>query len=311
MSAGAGFRDHVDGIRGHQQNIGAAENGKIRIIPRSVPKKAGCAGKFVAESRDIVVASAPRRREKETSPEARELFAKFCCKRARLLCAKAIDATGPPDQHAEARMREIGDPRRKRASFGSESLRRSAMKCTHRLDNVRPAKIIVHGRNHKIEIPGMNGGILNLDPSRLWAPLSYQERSGDALPTCCNHEIGPGRQERLSFERLGHTLPKMRCERAPRLAQADAKNPRLQAQRFGKSETLAFHAGFAVSDNPTARKPSGHGSEAEHVVQAEAAFTALNAVIAKKPAGLVADDDVGMRAGAREVVVLEHITHMP
>src|SRR5690348_4614343 len=180
MSAGAGFRHHVDGVRGHQQNIGAAENGKIRIISRSIPKKTGCAGKFVAENGDIVVASAPRRREKETSPEARELFAKFCCKRARLLCAKAIDATGPPDQHAEARMREIGDPRRKRASFGSESLRRRAMKCTHRLDNVRPAKIIVHGCNHKIEIPGMYGGILNLDPSRLWAPLSYQERSGDA-----------------------------------------------------------------------------------------------------------------------------------
>ena len=52
-------------------------------------------------------------------------------------------------------------------------------------------------------------------------------------------------------------------------------------------------------------------SEAEHVVQAEAAFAALDAVIAEQPAGLVAHDRVRVRSGARENRIVENILHAP
>src|SRR5215469_1864107 len=52
-------------------------------------------------------------------------------------------------------------------------------------------------------------------------------------------------------------------------------------------------------------------SEAEHVVQAEAAFATLHAMITEESAGFVPHNDIGMGPGARQNLLVEDVLDAP
>src|SRR5690606_22485818 len=180
----------------------------------------------------------------------------FCGEIAHDVLVHVIAAVAPADEDSDERAREISNLGREAGRGLLQYFRRDAAERSDTDKDVRSAQAVVFGDNHKIEARGITVRRLNVDRECVRAVcLFYCKAHRYGLPAAGNQNIRPGRGQQVALR--AETFPRLRTEprrqQAPRARGRYSFDGKIKAERLRRADTLVFHPGAAVGDDPAGR----------------------------------------------------------
>ncbi len=168
---------------------------------------------------------------------------------------EALRAVACADQHRATRGGQLAD-RREMRTTGREPFVVDRIQRAEAVDHVRAAHGIVGGCDDDVECGAVDARIEDLHGKRApAAPRTEQADQQRGATAAADREVGPGRCEEVRWVADRRPRPERpsRRQRIPRLAQAQAHDARIEAERPGKGQCLALVAGGAIADHPRRR----------------------------------------------------------